>query len=65
MMDIGEREKEGFCHKCLGILFNSLNEREQAEKYLKKALLAAAEVSNKERRSRLFQTLRKSVPRYR
>ena len=32
MMDIGEREKEGVCHKCLGILFNSLNEREQAEK---------------------------------
>ena len=31
MMNIGEREKkEGFCHKCLGILFNSLNEREQA-----------------------------------
>ena len=25
MMDIGEREKEGFCHKFLGILFNSLN----------------------------------------
>jgi len=48
MMDIGEREKEGFCHKCLGILFNSLNERDKAEKYLKKALLAAAEVSNKE-----------------
>ena len=54
MMDIGEREKEGVCYKCPGILFNSLNEREQAEKYLKKALLAAAEVSNKERRSRLF-----------
>ena len=35
------------------------------KKYLKKALLAAAEVSNKERRSRLFQALRKSVPRYR
>ena len=48
MMDIGEREKEGVCHKCLGILFNSINEREQAEKYLKQALLAAAEVSNKE-----------------
>lgn len=48
MMDIGEREKEGFCHKCLGILFNSLNERDKAEKYLKKALLAAAEVSNKD-----------------
>ena len=32
MIDIGEREKEGVCHKCLGILFNSLNEREQAKK---------------------------------
>ena len=48
IMDIGEREKERFCHKCLGILFNSLNERDKAEKYLKKALSAAAEVSNKE-----------------
>ena len=50
MMDtcIGEREKEGICQKCLGILFNSLNERDKAEKYLKKALSAAAEVSNKE-----------------
>ena len=65
MMDIGEREKEGVCYKCPGILFNSLNERDKAEKYLKKALLAAAEVSNKERRSRLFQTLRKSVSRHR
>ena len=37
MMDIGEREKEGFCHKCLGILFNSLNERDKAEKCLRKA----------------------------
>ena len=43
MIDVGEKEKEGKYHKCPGILFNCLNERDKAEKYLTKALVVAEE----------------------